>query len=128
MRAWVGQRNRRQHRLTVEVQEAGESRPLVHIPYHSPDGFEWGYGGSGPADLALSMLADYFHEAPGLIHAELAGSMGPRSAAYALHQAFKSEVIARQTGDTFRLNETEIARWVALGYNQTVLTRLEADK
>lgn len=24
---------------------------------HSPDGFEWGYGGSGPSQLALAMLA-----------------------------------------------------------------------
>lgn len=23
---------------------------------HSPDGYEWGYGGSGPADLALNTL------------------------------------------------------------------------
>jgi hypothetical protein len=26
---------------------------------HSPDGFEWGYAGSGPAQLALAMLANY---------------------------------------------------------------------
>lgn len=25
----------------------------------SPDGFEWGYGGSGPAQLALAILLDY---------------------------------------------------------------------
>lgn len=25
------------------------------ITYHSPSGFEWGYGGSGPADLALNL-------------------------------------------------------------------------
>ncbi len=24
--------------------------------WHSPSGFEWGYGGSGPADLALNIL------------------------------------------------------------------------
>lgn len=23
---------------------------------HSPDGYEWGYGGSGPSDLALNLL------------------------------------------------------------------------
>lgn len=28
--------------------------------YHSPTGFETGYGGSGPSDLALSILLDYF--------------------------------------------------------------------
>ncbi len=27
---------------------------------HSPDGFEWGYGGSGPAQLALAILAYEF--------------------------------------------------------------------
>jgi hypothetical protein len=26
------------------------------IVLHSPTGFEWGYGGSGPADLALNIL------------------------------------------------------------------------
>jgi len=25
---------------------------------HSPDGFEWGYGGSGPAQLALAVLLE----------------------------------------------------------------------
>jgi Family of unknown function (DUF6166) len=25
---------------------------------HSPDGPEWGYGGSGPSQLALSLVAD----------------------------------------------------------------------
>lgn len=26
-----------------------------NIKYHSPTGFEWGYAGSGPADLALNL-------------------------------------------------------------------------
>lgn len=26
---------------------------------HSPTGFEWGYGGSGPSQLALAILADH---------------------------------------------------------------------
>ena len=29
---------------------------------HSPDGFEWGYGGSGPADFALNILSVYIGE------------------------------------------------------------------
>jgi len=28
------------------------------IVNHSPDGFEWGYGGSGPAQLALAILME----------------------------------------------------------------------
>ena len=31
-----------------------------HHVRHSPDGFETGYGGSGPADLARSILIDFF--------------------------------------------------------------------
>ena len=34
------------------------SKRLLHIERHSPDGFNWGYGGSGPADTALSILTD----------------------------------------------------------------------
>ena len=40
-----------QERLTPE-----RSLALVN---HSPSGFEWGYGGSGPAQLALALLLDY---------------------------------------------------------------------
>ena len=30
---------------------------VAHLwAWHSPTGFEWGYGGSGPADLALNIL------------------------------------------------------------------------
>lgn len=32
--------------------------PLRHRMRHSPDGFQWQYGGSGPADLARSILFD----------------------------------------------------------------------
>lgn len=32
--------------------------PRYDLANHSPDGFEWGYGGSGPAQAALAILAD----------------------------------------------------------------------
>lgn len=35
-----------------------ELPPRHDIRNHSPDGFEWGYGGSGPAQLALALVAD----------------------------------------------------------------------
>jgi len=34
--------------------------PRLDLWNHSPTGFEWGYGGSGPAQLALALLADHF--------------------------------------------------------------------
>jgi uncharacterized protein DUF6166 len=49
---------------------------------HSPTGFEFGYGGSGPAQLALAILADCCGD-------ELAVTY---------HQAFKWAVIARIPG------------------------------
>lgn len=33
--------------------------PRLDLYNHSPTGFEWGYGGSGPAQLALAILADH---------------------------------------------------------------------
>ena len=41
--------------------DAGSVR-LKHLVRHSPDGFEWGYGGSGPADLARSIVGDLFED------------------------------------------------------------------
>jgi hypothetical protein len=47
---------------------------------HSPSGFEWGYGGSGPAQLALALLLDYTDdEAFALDH----------------YQEFKTEVVSQ---------------------------------
>lgn len=37
-----------------------DGSPLEHVVRHSPTGMEYGYGGSGPADLALSALT-YWH-------------------------------------------------------------------
>lgn len=43
---------------------SGLLKPLPHRARHSPDGFEWGYEGSGPADLARSLLADVYGHVP----------------------------------------------------------------
>jgi hypothetical protein len=51
----------------------------LDIDNHSPDGFSWGYGGSGPAQLALAMLADALRD---------------DRAARVLHQQFKWRHIA----------------------------------
>lgn len=48
--------------VEVHEEDQGEhlkpGKPLKHFMRHSPDGFEWGYGGSGPAELARCMLID----------------------------------------------------------------------
>src|SRR5437867_3890573 len=52
--------------------------PRLDLRNHSPSGFEWGYGGSGPAQLALAILADCVGDVPALCH----------------YQKFKGNVIA----------------------------------
>jgi hypothetical protein len=44
---------------TTVLRPDGTPLPLrLDLRNHSPTGFEWGYGGSGPAQLALALLAD----------------------------------------------------------------------
>ena len=37
-------------------------KPRLDLYNHSPSGFEWGYGGSGPAQLALAILAHHLRD------------------------------------------------------------------
>ena len=64
----------------VAVDQDGELRPLPHLVRHSPTGMAWGYAGSGPADLARSLLAHF-----------LGGHVAPHPRIY---QRFKAVVIA----------------------------------
>lgn len=78
-----------QERLTPE-----RSLELVN---HSPSGFEWGYGGSGPAQLALALLLDY---------------TGDEAFALDHYQAFKTEVVSQlgcaESDECWRLTSSEI--------------------
>lgn len=53
------------HPTTVsqaEVTVNGRMLPLTpstRLRNHSPDGFNWGYAGSGPSQLALAILLDF---------------------------------------------------------------------
>ena len=96
-----------------DVDHAVEARKLVHftdgslrsvslpirsdIRDHSPSGVEFGYAGSGPALLALSILAD---------------AVGPERAV-GLYQKFKRDFVARADGDEFRVTQEQIEEWVA---------------
>lgn len=50
--------------VTVQYGDMPEKElPLrLDLRSHSPDGFEWGYGGSGPAQLALAILAHEYDD------------------------------------------------------------------
>lgn len=46
------------HAVIVRV-DGRPLNPRLDLYNHSPTGFEWGYCGSGPAQLALAILADH---------------------------------------------------------------------
>ena len=54
-----------------------DPKPSQEYKNHSPDGFNWGYGGSGPAQLALAIImkltgkADGYQEFKWLVIAKL---------------------------------------------------------
>ena len=90
-------------------------RLLGHCKLHSPTGFEVGYGGSGPADTAASILADYFEEDRCSVEHVWRGR-SDACPSVALHQFFKFEVIAGiqlEPGEVHTLEESSIIAWLA---------------
>jgi len=104
-KTYIAQRKPDGRAVTVQPLNA-EPYPLPHICYHSPTGFEWAYGGSGPADLALSILADHFSEPAD-------GEALFNSQAWQLHQRFKWDIIAPAHHIGFILHTSDITQWLA---------------
>jgi len=81
----------------ITVTDGLNERLLEHHVKHSPTGLSWGYAGSGPADLARSILWDYFGEEP-------------HPGAY---QALKRDFVALWPQDgNWVLTSDEIAQWL----------------
>lgn len=78
--------------------------PSHHIWNHSPDGFMWGYQGSGPAQLALAVLYEV---------------TGDEKQAVALHQTFKREVIGILPQDDFVIL-IDVKAWVNNAIDKTL--------
>ena len=76
MKRYAGRREGHAAEVTVNGHRLN---PQLDLWNHSPTGFEWGYGGSGPAQLALALLANH---------------LGNNDAAVSLQQDFKSQVVA----------------------------------
>ncbi len=64
---------------------------------HSPTGLEWGYGGSGPADLALNALY------------QMTGSL---ATAFRHYQAFKFRFVAGIDEEGGVIRRTEVDAWL----------------
>ena len=88
----------------VVVDDGKSLTNLVHIVKHSPTGFEYGYGESGPSDLALSILADYYGE-------DSKTALVGQSLNH--YQDFKKEFIQnRNRNEWFVISQSEITDWL----------------
>lgn len=84
--------------------ESGEVRGYELLPdasqklrNHSPDGFEFGYAGSGPAQLSLAILYDF---------------TGDEQAALTHYQEFKQAFIARMPRAGRTVHGEDIRQWL----------------
>lgn len=73
--------------------DVGELDARHDVRNHSPDGFEWGYGGSGPAQLSLALACD---------------ALGDVERARRVYQELKWRVIARLPRDAWQLSRAEL--------------------
>lgn len=85
----------------VKVKVNGKTEILSPLPSralmdHSPNGFCWGYGGSGPAQLALALLFKVTRD---------------KAVALRHYQDFKWEVVAKFK-DKWQLSADEIKQWL----------------
>ena len=88
------------HETTVTVEtEGGAPEPLAprnDLRNHSPTGFSWGYNGSGPAQLALAILADAASD----------------PVATSLYQVLKDEIVSHWHGEEFTLTGDRLQEWL----------------
>jgi len=85
-----------EHGPAVVVEERGECRaldPRHNLRNHSPTGFQWGYSGSGPAQLALALVADV---------------LGDDERAQQIYQRFKFKLVGRLPDEGWTLSENRI--------------------
>lgn len=74
-----------------------DHRPSLEVVNHSPDGFAWGYFGSGPSQLALAILIHY------------AGKTFAREN----YMEYKIDVISQlDPNKGFKLTNDEIIAWI----------------
>src|SRR5271154_6040581 len=71
--------------------------PRFDLWKHCPSGFEWGYCGSGPAQLALALLAD---------------CLGDDKAAMRWYQDYKEEVVTGLSYSGWTLSKEEVQQTV----------------
>ena len=95
MKCYTGRRQGYAAMVTVDGRRLN---PRWDLWNHSPTGFEWGYGGSGPAQLALAILADHLRDDEQALN---------------FYQRFKWAVIAELPGRGWTLTSDDIDQAIA---------------
>lgn len=149
MRSYKGHRDQ-QGALHVTVTDASSAiRALptrLDLARHSPTGFEVGYAGSGPAQLALAILADALNAAREpeavvtvlgtLLRAQLAflsialidrdlhtdRRQDADTVALRLYQQFKFERLVSLDRDSWTITNDDVRQWI-----EGVIAKIEAD-
>jgi len=80
----------------IEIMFSKGFKPLKHIVRHSPTGMEWGYGGSRPADTALSILTY---------------ALRSQKKAEPCYMDFKWDCVAKWSAREFHISLWEIREW-----------------
>ena len=93
----TGKIGSRPFKVFMQGHELSPDRSLA-VVNHSPDGFMWGYHGSGPAQLALAILLELVDEQSARAH----------------YQEFKRDVIAGlDTYSDFEMPMSVVLEWIA---------------
>ena len=71
--------------------------PSLRLRRHSLTGFEWGYGGSGPSQLALAILLEVTGPDTALRH----------------YQQFKREIVAHLSNERWAMPSSDVTAWLA---------------
>ena len=102
MKTYRGIRRRNQTKVIVEDSRE-EEEAFVELPQyldivnHSPSGFEWGYEGSGPAQLSFALLYDVTKDKEFSLHN---------------YQNYKIDVISRLDETDWMLSAKEVEYWI----------------
>lgn len=83
--------------------------PRTDLRNHSPTGFEWGYEGSGPAQLALAILCDFLQD---------------DRKALEYYQEFKRDILAPIGATSWTIKSDSITEW----YRQKLRETRDASK
>jgi len=104
MKKYTGKRINGECIVEVTDHDTHKILPLyIELMASSPTGFEWGYGGSGPAQLAFAILMDLFQE---------------QEKAWMYHQDFKWDVIAKLNLQQWEISEDDIKGYLRKKYTK----------